>query len=294
MDELLPNLSAEAYSAADEAVQKWYRKLEDGSYRLKVKEDSGWALENVSSLRNALEDEKDKRRKATSRVEGLPDDFNGETFRKLKADSDRLKDVLDKHGKDDEKTQAKIKASVEEATAPLLTQIDELKKQNGGLSGEVGELLVDAEVRRLMSTEAYGLQGEADLVIDRVRRETRVVKGDDGKHAVQVVRPGTEVVRQHTKDGKVGDMQLKDLLASLRDDPIMGRAFDGEGIAGSGTPGSPRRGGPQGGKNPFKKETVNLSEQSRLRKENPAEYRRLRAEAGLPPLQGEQAGAAPV
>ena len=91
---------------------------------------------------------------------------------------------------------------------------------------------------------------------------------------------------RRNEEGKIiaGDeyksFELGEFVKELKEQPRYLNQFKPNGASGSGALPSPG-GGRSPIVNPFKPETFNLTEQMRLRKENPAEWERLRAAAGV-------------
>jgi len=75
-----------------------------------------------------------------------------------------------------------------------------------------------------------------------------------------------------TVDGQPAEKAVAQLL---KDKPFLARPMTGGG--------SPAAGASAGGVNPWKKESLNLTEQARLLRADPATAARLKAEAGLKP-----------
>lgn len=132
---------------------------------------------------------------------------------------------------------------------------------------------LDAEITKAV-TEAKGVP---ELLGHVIRGQLDVQRTDGNKFNLRVLGPDGQ---PRIKDSQGNPYALSDLVADLKQDPKYGRAFEASGAAGSGATGSSgSRGG--GAANPFKADSRNVTEQMRLAKENPAEAKRLAAEAGV-------------
>ena len=104
-------------------------------------------------------------------------------------------------------------------------------------------------------------------------REARVVTLDDERRVVKLFNEdGT-----HRLNSKGDPMTIKERLEEMKQDPQFAVLFEG-GVAGAGS--KTERGGSGKQVNPWKKETLNLTEQGRIVRENPELAKRLATEAG--------------
>ena len=78
------------------------------------------------------------------------------------------------------------------------------------------------------------------------------------------------------KEGK--PIGIEDILKPMKEDKAMAHLF---GTGKSGTDYTPAGGGNYTGKNPFAKDTFNLTEQGKLLRDNPAQAKELAAAAGV-------------
>ena len=128
--------------------------------------------------------------------------------------------------------------------------------------------LVDASA----TTAIAELKGVPQLLLPHVKNAVRVIE-NDGEYIVQVVdATGTPRI-----NNKGECLSIKELVEEMRQSEIFGRAFEATGTTGSGSTGAKTNMAPI--KNPWKKETFNLTEQGRIFKENPELAQRLKKEA---------------
>lgn len=78
------------------------------------------------------------------------------------------------------------------------------------------------------------------------------------------------------KEGK--PIGIEDILKPIKEDKAMAHLFQ---VSKNGTDYNPAGGGNYAGKNPFAKDTFNLTEQGKLLKENPAQAKELATAAGV-------------
>lgn len=237
---------------APQAMREFYEE-KDGVYILAI--EGVQEHPDVTGLKKALDDEKEFRRKRTKeleeankKLERVPDDFDIDEYNRLK-DSDG--------GKVDEK----LKEQRERLTAQHKKELEK-KDQEIRERDELINSQVKMSTLRKALTEAKiapHFQGAVEAMFSQ--RLTIEGKGQDA---------------QVLLDEKPIAEYLKDWAAS--DD---GKHFvAAPGNTGGGTGGKPGGSG-KGQVNPWKKETRNLTEQARIRKEDPDLARTLMEEAGL-------------
>jgi hypothetical protein len=150
-------------------------------------------------------------------------------------------------------------------------EIETYKNTNQKLTSRLQASVVeDVAIRALVEEK-----GSVDLLLPHIKSMVKVEFDEEYNPVVKVYdRDGQPLVG---RDGNY--FTVKDLVKYLKTQDVFARAFEGEGRSGGGTP--PRNGaGGTSIKNPWSKEGMNLSEQGRLLKENPALAERLKKEAG--------------
>lgn len=118
--------------------------------------------------------------------------------------------------------------------------------------------------------------GKPKLLQPILAQRVRMVE-DEGKFSARVFGADGEPML----DGSGGFMSIEGYLKKLKADTDFDDAFNASGTRGPGTaPGG--RGSPgSSGKNPWAKDTRNMTEQGRIERENPTLAARLKAEAGV-------------
>ena len=117
-------------------------------------------------------------------------------------------------------------------------------------------------------------KGTPELLMPHLRNRVRLDKSGD-KARIEVLGPDGEPTIG-SADGSL--MTVDQLVAEFRASDIFARCFEGTGAAGSGANGSGN--GSSGAiRNPWKADTLNLTEQARLNREEPELAARLKSEA---------------
>lgn len=213
-------------------------------------------------------------------------------------------------------TQADLDAAIAKAVGPLKESVDKLETKNAEIVGEnrrlkrAGEIkpedLAAAEDRADKAEKALTdltkqvstLTKERDTAAKELEAEQGAARGfaldatiasaiAEGNVVPALVPAFKAMVAQQAKaelvDGKyvvtIGDKPASDHIKSYLDGEE-GKAFRAAPINGGG--GAPGSGGATGGdKNPFAKETFNLTEQGNLIKADPAKAKTLASAAGV-------------
>lgn len=264
----------------DEAFRSEYLEFDDnGTKRFKLDVETFRAHPDAVALANALDRQK---RRVTelngevgtlkSKLDVVPDDFDPELYDRA------VKEGVGGGGKLPNEDEIR-KQAAEAAKKAAETEFDKERKK---LSDERDRLKarVERDVRVNALNEALAKEGVTDPVYLKAARaiigEGVSVKWDEDS--------GDFVAVAHDDD--LGDIPVAERVKSWAATDE-GKAFVGaRGSGGGGANG----GGNQGGnppkssdRNPFKPDTINVSEQARLRRENPEQARKLARDAGLQP-----------
>lgn len=128
-------------------------------------------------------------------------------------------------------------------------ELDKLRKKTDAMRGQLEASLIEGAA----TAEVLALKGAPALLLPVVKKRTRLVEGDDGVFAVQVIDDkGQPSVR-----GDGTPRTIKELVEELRADESYGRAFDGSGSAGSGM-----GGGGGGGRATKKRSEMSVTEKA--------------------------------
>ena len=245
-------------------------KIEDESLREQIMSAVKGSTDNLASqiekLKNKNYELVGKLKSVKSSIPNIPEDFDPELWKSLK----------EEHKK---RQTEKLKAEErwEELTKQLQSEhqkeLEKLNEKANKYKTSLESYMIDSAAIKAISEE----KGIVDLLIPHVKSKLKVIE-EDGKFNVVVVDDNGDV-RYNTKNsGKpftvkdlVNEMKAKDSFAVAFNDPTIS-----PGARGS-------RGTSSHVKNPFKKGTdsYNLTEQARLRRENPSLAAQLAKAAGV-------------
>ena len=229
------------------------------------------ATKGLKATNAALKSEKKELAEKLGTFDGL-DPEEVQSIMKLFADNEEAQ--LIKDGKIDDVIAKRTERMAKNHTKALAAKDEEISRLQAELQAKdtnLSSLVIDTQIR-----EAANKAGIVASAVEDALFRGRCVFSLDQETAEPVAL------------NKDGSPQLgKDGKSNL----TIGEWFDGmkveaphwfPGDKGSGAMGAngERRKQP----NPFAKDTKNLTEQARLKRDDPATYDRLRAEAGLPPL----------
>jgi hypothetical protein len=242
------------------------------------KEVSGvWVIDcEGASDKEKLKEFRDSNTKLLKDLEEIKERFEGidpVVSRSLQAENEKLKAAATaaggKGGKaSEEEIEAKINERLKTQKADLDKQIEKLVKERDSANAELSRVVVEDSL--ITAATRKGVKGTA--VEDVVRRGKEVFRLEGGK---PIPYRGTDKI--YGKD-QIETMSVEEWM-----DGLAGSAphLFAESNGGGATNGSSGGAGSNGQKNPFKKETFNLTEQGRLLKSNPQLAASLKAAAGL-------------
>lgn len=224
------------------------------------------SLEGLDEATQALYTEKDG--KYVLKVEGLPEpeDTSGlkRKVEELLEESKAAKEAKRKAEEEAERAREE-KARKDGDHETLAKQYEEkyntLTQQLEAERQERARDAVRSESIKLAASLAEG--ANAELLSEFIQRRLRY---DEGK------------VKVTDAEGNLTISSIDDLKTEFRNDPRYAALITATKGSGSGA-GGQGGGAPQGGKNPWKKDTFNLTEQARIKKENPELARQLETSA---------------
>ena len=240
--------------------------------------------DDTTGLKSALKKEREARKaleKQAKTYEGIdPDKYTEMTERitELKAQEDATvrkeaerkgqweKLEQDLNANNVKKLEA-VKTAQSQEVSTLSSRIEEL---NLALETEVGEKALISAISKA--------DGNTTILMPHVKNQVKVIKLDSGQYAPVVVDSSGEA-----RYDEAGTPMTPDaLIEEIRKKP----EFQGEGIFKTKTkPGGSDSEGGQGGSstpnNPFKKDSLNLTEQAMLTKNDPQKAAKLKQEAGI-------------
>lgn len=212
-----------ALDGLDDATKALYVE-KDGKFVLDVEPADGFSLEDVSGLKTALGKERTRADKAEGLI-GKFKDLDPDKARKALDEVEELK-KLDPNKEADKIANTKFEAAKAQLLEKHNGEMQALKDRDSHLTKTIEGLLIDAAATSALA-EA---KGSVELLLPHVRAHTRV-KEVDGKFAVEVVdKDGNAKIA----DSKGTPMDIKGLVAEMRQSEAFGRAFEGSGQTGTG------------------------------------------------------------
>jgi len=204
------------------------------------------------------------RDKLLAELKELKQSVDPEEYKALKAEAEKR-----------EEEKAKAAGKFDELRQKMMKQFEDEKS---GLlqKAQTAEQRLSEYVRKTEAIRAISkVDGIAELLEPHVLSRLRTELKEDGTAEVVVVDAKGE-----PRIGEKGEMMTVDqLLAEMKENDVFAPAFRGSRASGGGATGS-GAGGRAAGKNPWSKNSLNLTEQARILRENPAQAARLKAEAG--------------
>lgn len=230
-------ITADEYAKLSKDLQGAYKAV-DGAYVVDGEVVDGLEVANVTNMRKALESERGFRKTAEEKLATYGD----MDPTKVKADLDELK-KLRESGNTDEKTTSRIKTLERELTEKHQKELGERDTKIKTLESE-NEDHIFTNVATAAVTQH---KGRPKLLLDEIRRNTKIVVGPDGKRVAKIIDPKTGHERITQRSGASGDMTIEEFVESLKKHDDYACAFEGSGASGTGAGGSGNRGNNGGG-----------------------------------------------
>lgn len=218
--------------------------------------------EETDGLKNKNRELLGEVKKFKAKASAVPEDFDPEAWNELKT----AKQIADEEA-------AKAAGKWDEYKAELVethqAEVGGLKEINGALHTQLENVLVNNAIMGAISHA----KGNSDLLMPHVRRHVKLFDEDGEKVARVIDKAGNPRIT-----GAQGDyMTIEGLLEEFKESDTYAPCFEGSRASGSGAAGGNGSGGAEA--NPFAKDTLNLTEQARLKREDPAKAARLQAAA---------------
>lgn len=229
-------------------IAKEYEKVEQGhplaskhlgKFALKVDAVDGVAMEDVAGLKTSL---------SAARTER--DEWKG----KVLAYGDIMPDQAKQHAeivkRVGENPDAKVAEQIEGAKRQLTEKYNkDLGDKDRILSErdrEVNELLIDNALTQALVTAGCK---SVKMMLPIAKSMCRVVRGADGKARVEVIDADGKTARLSQKQGSTSNMEIGELVDTLKTDKEFAAVFPGTGASGTGagggkggSPGRPQNG----------------------------------------------------
>lgn len=255
----------------DEAVRSFYVE-KDGKFFLNVTPTDGYELDNVANLKTALGAE----RKARGDLETQLKEFEGLDPKKAKAAINKAAELakFDPEKEADRIAEEKFKAREEQLKAKSKEAEDALKLTLERRESQVKKLLVENEIKAGLGK--LNPLDDARDAIELLAAQAVRTKEVNGEFVVEVVDNNGN---PRIKDVQGNPMGIADYLSELREKrPALFKAEQKSGVGiqpNTGTPGSTTS------KNPWMKDSFNITEQMTLMNTNPSLANQLKQAAGV-------------
>lgn len=264
----------------DEGMRDLYRKVEvddtnplaafNGKFILDVQPVAGVAIDHTEGLKSSLSKargERDDLEKKLKTWEGLEPIDTRAKLEKL----DNLQKI-DPTKEADRLADEKVNSVKEKAKQELSDAQAKAAERETKLTAQIRHLMLSNAATTAL--QKHG--GNVELLTPHVERQCRVREKEDGTFVTEVLDKSGEVRLKDISN----PMSIEDLVSEMKALEPYSSAFSADSSGSrSGTSGTPS-GGSAGGNNPWKKDTWNLTEQSRIAVNDPAKAKRLRQEAG--------------
>lgn len=209
--------------AVPDGLADYYTAREDGKFVLSVESVDGYALEDVTALKNTLGKERTERkeyqRKLTAFGDLDPDAAQTAIARAAELESFDPKAEADKLAS--ERFEAASKDLGKKHTAELAKREDRIKALSD---------TVDKIVRRQQAAEQLAsAKGSVELLMPHILAHTRTVE-TDGRYDVEIVDDYGNIKTSNSG----ANMSLAEYVAELKSNEAYGRAFDASSNKGSG------------------------------------------------------------
>lgn len=240
------------YSSSEqipEGLADYYTEQSDGSFKIAL-EGGVKTQADIDKVMKALQNERDAHSETKKAVKALPDDFDAEKW-------DRLKDIdPETIGGDEE-----LKSQVESLKKKLKAKDDEVQAEKESLRNtikrsQLRDALLEAGVKDSILLDA---------AVDRAIAKHRVKAEQKDDAFVVTAGDLDEDVSEWAKSWASTDEGKRFVSAGNN---------SGGGAGNEGGGGAPI-------KNPYKEESLNLTEQAKLQRDNPQKAKQLATEAGV-------------
>jgi hypothetical protein len=232
---LRPFVTEEELAKLPDVLRAEYAKDEKaGRYLLQVTPSNGWALEDVTGLKETLSDRMARHKDAAAKLAAYGD-ITPEQARHAVEQLGKLGDLTDK-----EKIDSRLKAEREQLASKYEAELKKREAESSTLLKEVERVLVDSEVARILAKPE--VRGSFPLLIGPIRSQVRVERGEGGQFRVVVLdKNGNPAISR--KANSNGPMDLEEHVLSLKEHADFQRAFEAQGSTGSGASGTGSRNG---------------------------------------------------
>lgn len=216
-------------SEIPQGLEGAYEANDDGRFMLQVEPVEGFALEDVSGLKSTLGKLKERATKAESQLKGFSAlERSADELATSLAELDQLKsngqpvnEQVERLQKELESVRIAAKAETEKTVAPIQESLDRRTEQ-------LKTLLLDNQLTSAITQAG----GSVPLLLDALKRYTRVREDDDGNIVAEVV-DGDGSPRVTGAD--LSPMPFSALVEEIKTNDQYAPAFIASGHSGGGT-----------------------------------------------------------
>lgn len=244
-----------AYTTAAEVpehLRDEFKESSDNVWRPDVEAVDGWALEDVTGLKSALEKKTGELRTVTRSGKSAEAERDA-----LQSQLDASKDTAS--GNNVEQKIVDVKRQLGETHA---VEIGKHSETISTLTKQLeGALIEQAAIAAITNKD---IRGNPVLLLPTIRAMSKLVTTDDGTASVEIVDPKTGNPRMNDA---ADPMSYSELLKEMREDSNYAAAFEGTGASGGGLP--PKSDGMSASGNYTDKQIADMpqSEYAKLREE---------------------------
>lgn len=213
-----------------EGVEEAYRPLykeNQGKYILDVEPTGGYALEDVTGLKNALQAERANRQKESARLKA----FGDKDPDAVRAALEELEALKGQSGDLDSKAAALADNKIKQIIEKHQRELDTTGSVNKTLRSKLESVMVDQNLATAIRA-AGGDDSTVKLLMPHLKGQVRL-REIDGDYVPEVIDPATGHARIGDSQGSL--MNLSQLVGELKNDNVFSGAFPGSGRSGGGT-----------------------------------------------------------
>lgn len=227
----------------------------------------------IKEKRDQFRRERDKAREGLKAMSGLDLEEVRDALGVDELALDELPDLIrtakagEKDPKQDQRV-VELEAKLERAEKRQREATDQAEARESTLKAALSRKTVETLVTEAVASKDGNITLLKPHLMGRVKTEVT----EDGDVEVTVLQPNGEAL----EDKHGNPASIEQLVAEFANSETFAAAFPADGIGGSGVKETSRV---QNQRNPWAKETLNLTEQARIRRENPALAEKLKAAA---------------
>jgi len=221
-------------SSLPEAIRALYRQ-EDDFFVLDVETVDGFALEDVSGLKSAMQ-------KQRTQINMLKDSMKAFEIDGVMMDPAAAQSAMAKvkelgNLSPTELAEQRVKSALEQAGAQFKKQLETKDAEISGLTGHLSSVMIDQAATAALAAKG----GNIKLLLPHVKQQVKLVKDDKGYHT-QVI-DGDGNARIHVASGRTSDMTLEQLIDEMSASTDFAAAFNATAKPGGGSEGNRRPNG---------------------------------------------------